>query len=75
MQISELISLNYKRINSSISGAVTILPVAKSLRMVLGEVKARELKIVRRELTRLEMQIRQYTSVNVSRDQVDIAPF
>ena len=40
--------------------------------MVLGEVKAREREIVRKGIDRLEMQIKQYTSVHVSREQVDI---
>ena len=41
--------------------------------MVLGEVKAREREIVRKGIDRLELQIKQYTSVYVSKDQVDIA--
>ena len=46
--------------------------MARSSRMVLREVKARECKIVRKGIDRLEMQIKQYTSVHVSREQVDI---
>ena len=39
----------------------------------MREVKARELEIVRKGIDRLEMQIRQYINVYVSKDQVDIA--
>ena len=45
----------------------------RSSRMVLGEVEVREREIVRKGIDRLEMQIKQYTSVHVSRNQVDIA--
>ena len=41
--------------------------------MVLGEVKAREREIVRKGIDSLKMQIKQYTSVYASKDQVDIA--
>ena len=75
VQILELSSLSSKRVNSSVSlqGAATIRPIGKYSRMVLGEVKAREREIVRKGIDRLELQIKQYTSVYVSKDQVDIA--
>ena len=63
-----------ERINLSVSlpAAATLCPMAKSSRMILGEVKAREREIVRKGIDRLEMQIKQYTSVYVSKDQVNI---
>ena len=41
-------------------------------RMDLGEIKAKEREMVRKGIDRLEMQIKQYISVYVSKDQVDI---
>ena len=45
--------------------------MGESPRMDLREVKAREREIVRKGIDRLEMQIKQYTSVRVSKDQVE----
>ena len=47
--------------------------MGESSRMALREVKVRECKIVRKGIDMLEMQIKQYTSVYMSRNQVYIA--
>ena len=39
---------------------------------MVGEIKARELEIVRKGIDGLERQIKQYTGVYISKDQVDI---
>ena len=64
-----------ERVNSSFSplGTSLIRPTGESSGMALREVKVRECEIVRKVIDRLEMQIKQYTSVYLSRDQVEIA--
>ena len=51
-----------ERFNSSFSlqGTSPIRPMGESSRMALSEVKARERKIVRKGINRLERQIKQY---------------
>ena len=63
-----------ERINQagSFPGVILNRPIAKSSRTMVGEIKARELEIVRKGIDGLERQIKQYTGVYISKDQVDI---